>query len=206
MTQHPGDANWVRTSGPCPIWVRSSTVHSVEKNAVWRRKYQEEEGKFQTSLLLQILCFSCVWKSVKFPNIVIKTIRLENYQQYNSSAGSLTKTNHTQDWCSLQIRCVWWVKTPQKRPAAIISDVRSHGTPSESSRRPDLWHQRWYNTVLIKHKYISAAEKQEARHRMHRSAPRERRLPKMAERTGPCWHRDLSPTAIWKHFLSSLRA
>lgn len=54
------------------------------------------------------------WRSVKFPNVVIKTTRLENYQQYNSSAGPLTQTNHTQDLHSLQIRCVWWVTTPQQ--------------------------------------------------------------------------------------------
>lgn len=54
------------------------------------------------------------WRSVKFPNVVIKTMRLENYQQYNSSAGPLTETNHTQDLHSLQTRRARWVTTPQR--------------------------------------------------------------------------------------------
>lgn len=29
-----GDANWVRVSGPCPIWVQSSTVHRAERDVV----------------------------------------------------------------------------------------------------------------------------------------------------------------------------
>lgn len=131
------------------------------------------------------------WRSVKFPNVVIKTMRLENYQQYNSSAGPLTETNHTQDLHSIQIWCVWWVTTPQQNQNQF-SDARFHRTPSGSSRHPDLWHQRWYNTVLIKHKYMSATEKEETWPRMHRSAPSERRLLKMAERAGPCWHQELT--------------
>lgn len=59
---------------------------------------------------------SISWRSVKSPKVVIKTIRRENYQQYNSSAGSRTKTNHTQDLRSAQIRHAWRAKTPQKNP------------------------------------------------------------------------------------------
>lgn len=43
-----------------------------------------------------------------------------------------------------------------KKAHRNYSGVRCHRTPLESSRRPNFWHQRWYNTVLIKHKYMSA--------------------------------------------------
>lgn len=108
------------------------------------------------------------WRSVKLPNVVIKTIRLENYQQYNSLAGSQTKTNHTQDLCSAQIRRARRAKTPQKEPknpAAIIHTSattghpgRTHGAPTFDIRGDII--PCWWNINM------SAIAQQEVRHRL----------------------------------------
>lgn len=84
------------------------------------------------------------------------------------------------------------------------SHVSCHGTPWENSRRPHLWHQRWYNTVLMKHKYVSQLHNRKCGIACVRSAASERRLAKTVERARPCWHQGLllRPTAIWKRFSS----